>query len=205
MASDEAALGRSLFGYRSASVRQILADREAMFRLAQERLGESEAKIQALQVELEGARAGLTTQAETADARLTLAKAELGSATKALENQARRLASLDALLRQSQEDLAATRQEVERRADSTQELADARAELEATRAELQRRTEEGRVANILSAEPGCQLADSLADLERARTQQAAPVPEAEELTLILEATERGVGRIVERARHANEG
>jgi hypothetical protein len=40
-----------------------------MFRLAQERLGGSDAKIQALQVELEDARAELTRQAETADAR----------------------------------------------------------------------------------------------------------------------------------------
>jgi chromosome segregation ATPase len=205
LSSDSAGLGRSLFGYRPASVRQFLADRETMFRLAQERADLAEANVQALGVELDAARAELTARAETTDAALTQAKAELNAATEALDGQTERLATLDATVGESQAQLAlARRQAFEGQADSTRELADLREELEAARAELKVRTEEAGRAEARAGDLQSQLEDARALAERLRTPQTTPIPKAVELSLILDATERGVGRIVERARHAYE-
>ena len=204
MSTDSPGLKRSLIGYRAASVRQILADRETMFRLVHERAEQAEARVQALRVELDSARAELTAQAETADARLTRANAELGVARVALDEHTRQLAVLDARVRESQAELALARQAIEEQADPKRELAEKQVELQATRTRLRELTEEAGSAEVRTADLQSQLDAALAELAEIRGSRGASIPEAEELSLILDATERGVGHIVERARHTYE-
>jgi chromosome segregation ATPase len=204
MSIDSPGLGRSLLGYRPASVRQILADRETMFRLAHERAELAEARVQALGVELGSARAEATAQAEAADAMLTQAKTELGGAREALDERSRQLAVLDARIIESQIELAMARQAIEDQAGSRRELAEKQIELEATRTRLMEHTEEAGPAEVRAADLRSQLDAARAELPEIRGSQGAWIPEAEELSLILDAAERGVGHIVERARHTYE-
>jgi chromosome segregation ATPase len=205
MSADGPELRRSLIGYRAASVRQILADRETMFHLVHERAEQAEARVQALRLELDSARAELTAQAETADAMLTHANAELGVARVALDEHTRQLAVLDARVRESQAELAMARQAIEDQADPRRELAEKQVELEATRTRLREQTEEAGSAEVRTAYLQSQLDAARAELAEIRGSQGASIPEAEELSSILDATERGVGHIVERARHTYEG
>jgi chromosome segregation ATPase len=204
MSTDGPGLGRSLFGYRRASVRQILADRETMFHLAHERAELAEARVRALRVELGSVRAELTAQAERADVMLTQARAELGVAREALDERSRQLAVLDARVIASQAELAMARQAIEDQAGPGRELAEKQRELEATRTKLREQTEEARSGEARAAGLRSQLDGARAELAEIHGSQGASFPEAEELSLILDATERSVGHIVERARHAYE-
>jgi hypothetical protein len=141
MSTDGPGLGRSLLGYRPASVRQILADRETMFHLAHERAELAEARLQALRVELGSARAELTAQTEAADAMLTQAKAELGVAREALDERSRLLAVLDARVIESQAEHATARRGIDDRAGSRSEFAEQEIELQAIRTNLREQTE----------------------------------------------------------------
>jgi hypothetical protein len=67
MTSDSPQLKGALFGFRRASVRQLLAGRETMFRFAQERAQAAEAKAEAFQAELKAAQAELVAQTEAAE------------------------------------------------------------------------------------------------------------------------------------------
>ena len=62
MSSDSPQLKGALFGFRRASVRQLLAGRETMFRFAQERAQAAEAKVEELQAELKAAQSDLVLQ-----------------------------------------------------------------------------------------------------------------------------------------------
>jgi hypothetical protein len=175
-----------------------------MFHLVHERAEQAEARVQALRVELDPARAELTAQAETADAMLTRANAELGVARVALDEHTRQLAVLDARVRESQAELALARQAIEDQADSRRELAKKQVELEATRTKLREQTEEAGAAEVRTADLRSQLDAARAELAEIHGSQGASIPEAEGSSSILDATELGVGHIVERARHAYE-
>ena len=62
MTSDSPQLKGALFGFRRASVRQLLAGRETLFRFAQERAQAAEAKEEELQAELKAAQSDLVLQ-----------------------------------------------------------------------------------------------------------------------------------------------
>jgi hypothetical protein len=62
MTSDSPQLKGALFGFRRASVRQLLAGRETLFRFAQERAQAAEAKVEELQAELKAAQSDLVLQ-----------------------------------------------------------------------------------------------------------------------------------------------
>jgi len=62
MTSDSPQLKGALFGFRRASVRQLLAGRETMFCFAQGRAQAAEAKVEELQAELKAAQSDLVLQ-----------------------------------------------------------------------------------------------------------------------------------------------
>jgi chromosome segregation ATPase len=153
MASESPRLVRSLFGYRTSGVRQILADREQVFLLVQSEAQQARAKAERVQAELDSVRAKLHEQAELSDAMLTRAQAQLESAEGALRARSEQVEAAEA------------------------GTSDLRAELVAARAEL---------------------------AERDRQGDTTPPLATEELSVILEAAERGVSGIMERTRSANE-
>jgi chromosome segregation ATPase len=153
MASESPRLVRSLFGYRTSGVRQILADREQVFLLVQSEAQQARAKAERAQAELDSVRAKLHEQAELSDAMLTRAQAQLESAEEALRARSEQVEAAEA------------------------GTSDLRAELVAARTEL---------------------------AERDRQGDTTPPLATEELSVILEAAERGVSGIMERTRSANE-
>jgi chromosome segregation ATPase len=174
MTSDSPQLRGALFGFRRASVRQLLAGRETMFRFAQERAQAAEAKAEELQAELKTAQAELVTQTEAAESAHAETRAELQEAVEALREQTERVATLDAALSELQAELAA-------------------------RSELVRSGE----ARIVALQGELEVAQAALD-ERAGEPRKAQMAEAEDLSLMLDAAERGVTGIMERARQAYE-
>jgi len=77
--SDSPQLKGALFGFRRASVRQLLAGRETMFRFAQERAQAAERGTEGLQAELKTAQAELVAQVEEAESAHADTRAELRS------------------------------------------------------------------------------------------------------------------------------
>ncbi|MDP9331608.1 MAG: hypothetical protein M3P11_13365 [Actinomycetota bacterium] len=223
MASESPQLVRSLFGYRTSGVRQILADRERMFLLAQGQAQQAQAKVEQMRAELDSVRAKLREQAESTDEMLTRAQAELESATEVLRARSEQVEAAESRAGELNTQLETTRAELRTaRAEpetTRAELRNARTELETTRAELRNaRTElettraelQARSAQVQAAE--ARSSDLHTELETARTQLAererqggtAPMPATEELSVILEAAERGVSGIMERTKHAYE-
>jgi DNA repair exonuclease SbcCD ATPase subunit len=195
----------ALFGFRRASVRQLLAGRETMFRFAQERTQAAEAKVQELQAELETARAELEAQVVSADTREAEIRAELQHASETLQVEQERAASMDAELGRLRGELADAHGVAKEHADAKREVATLRTELAAARSALVSREEqvgtgEARIASLRAELDGvrAQLAGHRA------APAAAPIPEAEDLSQMLDAAERGVTGIMERARHAYE-
>jgi DNA repair exonuclease SbcCD ATPase subunit len=241
MASESPQLVRSLFGYRTSGVRQILADRERMFLLVQGQAQQAHAKVEQMQAELDSVRAKLREQAESTDEMLTRAQAELESATEVLRARSEqveaaesRAAELNTQLEMTRAELRTARTELRtaqaepetsraelRNAETELEttraelrtaraelettgtgLRNVRMELETTRTELQARSVQARAADARSR-------DLQTELETARTELAerdrqVPIPATEELSVILEAAERGVSGIMERTKHAYE-
>jgi chromosome segregation ATPase len=258
MTSDSPQLQRGLFGYRPASVRQILAGRESMFRFAQERAQAAEAKVGELQAELDAARVELIAQAQAAEATQTKTRAELQEVTEALREETHRAvavdaklselqteldaagveliaqaqaaeatqtktraelqeatealrlqtdqaAEVDARLSELQTELAVARRAAQQHVDASRELVSVRAELEAAQTELAARSEQARSSKD-------RIVDLLAELEAARAElrervgepMKAPMAQAEDLSVMLDAAERGVTGIMERARQAYE-
>jgi DNA repair exonuclease SbcCD ATPase subunit len=160
MTSESPQLVRSLFGYRTSGVRQILADREQVFLLVQSEAQQARAKAERVQAELDSVRAKLHEQAELSDAMLTRAQTELESAAEALRARSEQVEAAEA-----------------GRSDLRAALAAARTELAAARTELAERERQGDISKTLPTE---------------------------ELSVILEAAERGVSGIIERTRSAYE-
>jgi chromosome segregation ATPase len=205
MSSDSPQLQRAFFGYRRASVRQLLAGRETMFRFAQERAQAAEAKAEELQAELEAARAELVAQTEAAGSAHAETRAELEEATEALREQTEHVAAVDARLSELQAELAEARHAAQQHADAMRERASVQVELETARTELAARTEQALSAEARILELQAELEAARAEpAERTGEPETAPMAEAEDLSLMLDAAERGVTGIMERARHAYE-
>ncbi len=223
MASESPQLVRSLFGYRTSGVRQILADRERMFLLAQGQAQQAQAKVEQMRAELDSVRAKLREQAESTDEMLTRAQAELESATEVLRARSEqveaaesRAAELNTQVETTRAELRTARAErettrAELRNTRTElettrtELRNARTELETTRAELQARSAQAQAAEARSSDLHTELETARTELaERERQDGTAPIPATEELSVILEAAERGVSGIMERTKHAYE-
>jgi predicted nucleic acid-binding Zn-ribbon protein len=194
MASESPRLVRSLFGYRTSDVRQMLADRERMFLLVQSEAGQARAKADRVQSELDAVRAKLHEQAELSDAMLTRAQTELDSTEEALRARSEEIEAAE---------LRATA--------LTAELETARGELRAARAELQVTNAQAQAAEARTSDVRDELAAARAELTAARSELAereqggttSPLA-TEELSVILEAAETGMSGIMERTRSAYE-
>ncbi|MGI8520807.1 MAG: hypothetical protein ACR2MC_09440 [Actinomycetota bacterium] len=205
MTSDSPQLKGALFGFRRASVRQLLAGRETMFRFAQERAQAAEAKVEELQGELKSAQVQLLVQTEAAESAHAETRAELREATEALREQTERAAAVDAALGELQNELAASRRAAERLADAERKLTGMQIEVETARTEVSARTEQARSAEARVRDLQAELEVAQARLDdRAEEARTTRTTEAEDLTLMLNAAERGVTGIMERARHAYE-
>jgi chromosome segregation ATPase len=164
-----------------------------------------DAKLTELQTELDAARVELIAQAEAAEATQTQTLAELQEATEALRKETTRAAAVDAKMSELQTELAVAREAAQQQVDAARELSSVQAELEAARTELAVRSEQAR-----STED--RIVDLLAELESTRAELSthagepitAPLAQAEDLSMMLDAAERGVTGIMERARQAYE-
>jgi DNA repair exonuclease SbcCD ATPase subunit len=205
MTSDSPQLKGALFGFRRASVRQLLAGRETMFRFAQERAQAAEAKAEEFQAELKAAQSELVVQTEAAESAHAATRAELQEATEALREQTERAAAVAAALSELEVELTDARHTAVQQADAMSELAGVRTELETARTELAARADEARSAEARIHELQTQLEAGQNDsAQRATEPGTAAMAEAEDLTLMLNAAERGVTGIMERARRAYE-
>ena len=148
----EPRLVRSLFGYRTSDVRQILADREQVFLLVQSEAQQARAKAEQVKTELDSVRAKLQEQAELSDAMLTRAQTELESAQETLRARSEQVEAAE---------LRAT--------ELTTQLETARGELRTARGEL-----EVTSARAQAAEAG--TSDLRGELAAARTELAAREP-----------------------------
>lgn len=95
-----------MFGFRRASVRQLLADRETMSRFAQERAEAAEAKVEELQAELKAGEADNEVQMEAAGSAHAEAQAEFREATDALREEIERPVLAEAKLSELPSELA---------------------------------------------------------------------------------------------------
>ncbi len=205
MTSDSPQLKGALFGFRRASVRQLLAGRETMFRFAQDRAHAAEAKAEELQAELDAARSEFVVHTEAAESVHAATRAELQEATEALREQTERATAVAAALSALEVELADARHAAVQQADAVSELARVRPELETARTELAARAEEARSAEARIYGLQAQLEAGQDDSAQGATEPGTvSLPEAEDLTLMLDAAERGVTGIMERARRAYE-
>jgi predicted nucleic acid-binding Zn-ribbon protein len=205
MTSDSPQLRGALFGFKRASVRQLLAGRETMFRFAQERAQAAEAKAEELQAELKAAKSELVAQTEAAESAHAATRAELREATDTLREQTERAAAVATSLSELEVELAEARHTAEQQADAMRKLVSVQTELETARTQLSARTEEARSAEAQARDLQAALQAAQAQLDDGSGEPGlAQMPEAEDLTLMLNAAERGVTGIMERARHAYE-
>jgi chromosome segregation ATPase len=194
MTSESPRLVRSLFGYRTSDVRQILADREQVFLLVQSEAQQARAKAEQVKTELDSVRAKLHEQAEMSDAMLTRAQTELASAQETLRARSEQVEAAE---------LRAT--------ELTTQLETARGELRAARGELEVTSARAQAAEAGTSDLRAELAAARTELTAARTELAererqggdsTPTLATEELSVILDAAERGVSGIMERTRSA---
>ena len=205
MTSESPQLKGALFGFRRASVRQLLAGRETMFRFAQERAQAAEAKVEELQAELKAAQSEHVVQTEAAESAHAETRTELQVATEALREQTERAAAVATALSELEVELTEARHAAVQQADVMSELAGVRTELETARTELAARAEQARSADARIHELQAQLEAGQDDsAQRATEPGTASMPVTEDLSLMLNAAERGVTGIMERARRAYE-
>ncbi len=120
-------LKRGLFGYRPQSVRQILEDRDTMFRVAEGRVEAAEAGKLEADVELAAVRAELQQRAEQAEAawaaqaKVDQAEVELAAARAELQQRAEQAEAAEHRIREVEAELAAARAELQQRAEQAAE------------------------------------------------------------------------------------
>ena len=188
MTSESPRLVRSLFGYRTSDVRQILADREQVFLLVQSEAQQARVKAEQAKTELDSVRAKLQEQAEVSDAMLTRAQTELESAQETLRARSEQVEAAE---------LRAT--------ELTTQLETARGELRTARGELEVTSARAQAAEAGTSDLRAELAVARTELaERERQGASTTALATEELSVILDAAERGVSGIMERTRNAYE-
>jgi chromosome segregation ATPase len=231
VADDVPELRRSLFGYNPEKVRQLLADREAMFRLAQGREQQAQTRVTELQGELDaiGAELEVTTRdldlmrselteletrADTADALRLAAESQLETSRQLERERAESLDDAERRIEALERDLGMSRREV----------GAVQTELEVARAELSSSEDRARSAAALvtdlegelldtrsrAASADARLAEMRDELEAARVElartaegeRAQPLLATEELSVILDTAERGVLGVMERTKAA---
>jgi predicted nucleic acid-binding Zn-ribbon protein len=208
MTSDSPQLQRALLGYRREGVREILAARESMFRFAQERAQSAEARVVELEAELRRTLDDLTAMSESAEAaqsRERGARVQLDEATKALQEHISRGAAADAKLDDLRSELAAVRNAAAEDADALQELAGVQRELLASKAALIAKSEQAGSAEARAFQLQVDLDATRSQLaKRSEGPDLSQSSPAQDLSEMLDAAERGVSGIMERARHAYE-
>jgi len=201
MTSDPPQLGRSLLGYRRAAVRQVLADRETMFRLVKDQAQRAEERVEEIREELETARAELRAQSETTDAMLAEAHAGLESANAALKSRGEHVELAEADLARSRKELETARKELE---TARKELDTARVEVADARAAVKSQTQRAETAAARTTRLETQLLEARQELALRSEPSPSKVLATDELSAILETAERGVTGILERTRRAYE-
>ena len=207
-------LKRGIFGYTSGSVRRMLADREGMFAMSQQRLKESHAVVAQLQTQLQVLQQHVSQRdAEVGKAAVRIAQLEsdLERARTRLEEMDEELGQARARLQEAdgvaleltaaRERLRSLQLEDGQRAEQVRmaesRVASLETQLVGVRAGLEKRA---RDAELRADRLEAQLVAAQRDLRESLDRPAGPEPDtSEHVSRILETAERAATRIIELA------